>query len=157
MFYRGMGLYFRKEDIFFLDEVLKQLIEVDNKGDRGLCAIDEPICSLLKIDKSFNDLQQIEKPFIYYMHIFKAYKVANVEYNDDDFYHFLTANKKTRSFYQNGGFKKLYNTILNEENINHQQALLVEKQIKEINRNKYLSVIAIVISLISLIVSLLKS
>ena len=53
--------------------------------------------------------------------------------------------------------KKLYNTILNEENINHQQALLVEKQIKEINRNKYLSVIAIVISLISLIVSLLKS
>ena len=94
-------------------------------------------------------MQQIEKPFMHYMHIFKAYKVANVEYNDDDFYHFLTANEKTRSFYQNGGFKKLYNTILNEENINHQQALLVEKQIKEINRNKYLSVIAIVISFIN--------
>lgn len=80
-----MGLYFRKEDIFFLDEVLKQLIEVDNKGYRGLCAIDEPICSLLKIDKSFNDLQQIEKPFMHYMHIFKAYKVANVEYNETIF------------------------------------------------------------------------
>ena len=63
--------------------------------------------------------------------------------------------KKTLPFYNQGGFQELYNQFVKNNEYNDKQNVLVSLQIEEIKRNKTISWIALIVSVLSLIVSII--
>ena len=144
-----MKIYFSKEDIPTLDLILSSLIILNKE----LSVADDLVKRLLQIDTKdmSKGLDYIEKPFIHY--IFVLHQVGTKQ--ETETLTLLKANEKTLPFYNQGGFQELYNQFVKNNEYNDKQNVLVGLQIEEIQRNKTISWIALVVSVLSLIVSII--
>ena len=151
----GVELAFKKSDIKDLDHLLKALIDIESSENRGLCVADEAIKTLPYIkDCKSNDCDLLEKEFMFYIHAFTAHNVGRIQPTDT--YTYLRANENTRLLYEQGGFASIYNKYLKNETDKENQSTLTKKQIQDININRYISIAALLISLISLVYSCFK-
>lgn len=146
-----MKIYFSKEDIPTLDLILSSLIILNKE----LSVADDLVKRLLQIDTKdmSKGLDYIEKPFIHYVDIFVLHQVGTKQ--ETETLTLLKANEKTLPFYNQGGFQELYNQFVKNNEYNDKQNVLVGLQIEEIQRNKTISWIALVVSVLSLIVSII--
>lgn len=148
-----MDLLFKKEDILILDGILECLV----RSDVGVCATDTQIQMLVPMGDASKGVDEFEKPLIYYFNYFQLNDVGDVDTSESyTIYTLLKMNKKTLAFYKNGGFEKLYNNKIKEKEQQEKQQELIQKQIVEIKRNKWIAITALVISLISLLYPILK-
>ena len=90
---------------------------------------------------------------------FKIIRVLKIYFSKEDIpildLHYLKLMKKTLPFYNQGGFQELHNQFVKNNEYNDKQNVLVSLQIEEIQRNKTISWIALIVSVLSLIVSII--
>lgn len=142
---------FEEKDILVLDKILELLCEKSH-----LSASDLANAKILQWNAK-RDLEELNKEFDHYAYIINN-RCATLK--EHGFYQMIHRNESTIHFRNNGGFKKLYKDFLEEQYViekrQSEEDSLRKLQINEIKRNKKIAIVALIVSVISILISILK-